>query len=74
MPQIALNTTDAGELGELLTFLGDWLDADRATLHPSLTHFVGHPGYGLDQLREDLSRFTFLLGHTDGEGVFTPDR
>jgi len=24
-------------------------------------------------VREDIARFRFLLGATDGEGVFTPD-
>jgi hypothetical protein len=27
----------------------------------------------LDSLRDDFARFRFLLGVTDGEGVFTPD-
>ena len=31
------------------------------------------PAYGPDALREDFARFRFLLGVTDGEGMFTSD-
>jgi hypothetical protein len=37
----------------------------------SLEHFVGHPAYGLAQLRDDLERFAFL-GGSDGEQLFGP--
>jgi hypothetical protein len=30
----------------------------------------GYPAYGLHALGTDLDRFTFLLGGTDGEGLF----
>ncbi|WP_424533527.1 hypothetical protein ACOZ38_24615 [Sphaerisporangium viridialbum] len=33
-----------------------------------------HPAYGLDALRADLDRFTFLLGGSDGERLFEPAR
>ena len=33
----------------------------------------GRPAYGPDALREDFARFRFLLGITDGEGLFSPD-
>jgi hypothetical protein len=36
----------------------------------SLEAFVGHPAYGTAQLRQDLNRFTFLLGGDDGESLF----
>jgi hypothetical protein len=39
----------------------------------SLTRFVGHPAYGLAQLRDDLQRFVFLLGGSDGKALFGPD-
>lgn len=71
MPRITLDLTDAAELGQLLGFLTDWLGADRSTLEPSLAWFVGHGGYDLDQLRTDLHRFAFLIGDTDGEGLFS---
>jgi hypothetical protein len=31
-------------------------------------------GYGVGALRDDLARFTFLLGETGGEGLFSPRR
>jgi hypothetical protein len=44
-----------------------WLTAEPATLAPAFPDYIGHPAYGLDQLRADLDRFTFLLGGNDGE-------
>jgi hypothetical protein len=38
----------------------------------SLQDFVGHPAFGIRQLREDLERFVFLLGRSDGEPLFGP--
>jgi hypothetical protein len=35
-------------------------------------NFVGHPASGIRQLREDLERFVFLLGGSDGEPRFGP--
>jgi hypothetical protein len=55
----------------LLEFLSDWLEFDHENLTASLARFVGSPGYGPDTLRGDFARFRFLLGVTDGEGVFT---
>jgi hypothetical protein len=34
--------------------------------------FVGHPAYGLNELRGDLQRFVVLLGGSDGEALFGP--
>jgi hypothetical protein len=73
MARIALDLTDAAELGQLLGFLDDWLGADRATLEESLGRFIGPAGYDLDQLRADLRRFAFLIGDTDGEALFGPE-
>ena len=67
-----LGTADAAELAEMLQFLSEWLDRDPARLGPSLEEFVGHPAYGLAQLRQDLERFVFLLGGSDGEPLFGP--
>jgi hypothetical protein len=39
---------------------------------PPFAQFVGHPAYGLDELRGDLERFVFLLGGSDGEALFGP--
>jgi hypothetical protein len=47
---------------------------DPACLGASLAELVGHPAYGLAQLRDDLERFVFLLGGSDGESLFGPAR
>ena len=74
MPAIPLDASDAAiELAELLQFLSDWLESDRAALTASLARFVDSEAFGLDSLRDNFARFRFLLGVTDGEGVFTPD-
>jgi hypothetical protein len=53
-------------------FLSQWLAHDPARLGDSLAQFVGHPAYGLAQLRGDLQRFVFLLGGSDGQALFGP--
>jgi hypothetical protein len=70
MPTVNLDTGDAAELAELLQFLHDWLAADADQLGESLSGFVGSRTYDTAQLRVDLSRFTFLLGSSDGEALF----
>jgi len=72
MPGMNLDTADAAELAEMLQFLSQWLARDPGRLTASLEDFVGHPAYGLSQLRMDLDRFTFLLGGNDGEPLFGP--
>jgi hypothetical protein len=72
MPEVKLDGTDAAELAEILQFLGQWLDRDPARLGASLAEFVGHPAYSLAELRNDLERFVFLLGGSDGEQLFGP--
>jgi hypothetical protein len=74
MPEVRLDVTDAAELAEMLQFLSGWLACDPARLGPSLEEFVGHPAYGVTQLRADLERFVFLLGGSDGEPLFGPGR
>jgi hypothetical protein len=74
MPEVRLNAADAGELAEVLEFLSEWLARDPARLAASLTEFVGHPAYGLDELRGDLERFVFLLGGSDGQALFGHDQ
>ena len=71
---MTLDPADAVELAEILQFLSDWLARDRDHLETSLEGFVGSPAYGTRQLREDLARFTFLLGGNDGEPLFDPER
>ena len=70
MPQVSLDAADAAELGEMLQFLSDWLARDPLRLAASLQELVGHPAYGLPQLRADLDRFTFLLRGSDGQSLF----
>ena len=65
-----LDVNDATALAEMLQFLSQWLARDPARLGPSLEDFVGHPAYGIAQLRQDLERFVFLLGGSDGEPLF----
>ena len=72
MPEVRLYAADAAELAEMLQFLSEWLARDPDRLSASLAQFVGHPAYGITQLREDLERFTFLLGGSDGEQLFGP--
>jgi hypothetical protein len=70
MTGVTLNATDAAELAEMLQFLADWLNRDPGRLRASLEDFVGHPAYNTRQPREDLERFIFLLGGSDGESLF----
>jgi hypothetical protein len=72
MPEVKLDTADAAELAEMLQFLSEWLAHDPARLAAALAEFVGHPAYGITQLRGDLERFVFLLGGSDGEQLFGP--
>jgi hypothetical protein len=70
-PRVHLDLAAAAELGEMLTFISQWLGgADHAQLGASFGRFIGTPGYDLAELRTDLARFTFLLGHDDGEQLF----
>ena len=70
MPEVKLDAVDAAELAEMLQFLSGWLSRDPGRLGDSLAQFVGHPAYGLGELRGDLERFVFLLGGSDGEDLF----
>ena len=73
-PQAHLDLADAAELAETLTFISQWLGGTgHAQLAASFGRFIGTPGYDLTDLRPDLARFTFLLGHDDGEQLFGRD-
>jgi hypothetical protein len=73
---VTLDMTDAMELEQLLDFLARWMKAE----HDRLARFLGTDrlgfvkGAGPESLADDFSRFRFLLGATDGKGVFTPDK
>jgi hypothetical protein len=69
---VNLSLDDAMALGQLLQFLDDWLSADHGPVDESLAIFAGCEAYGVESLRDDLARFTFLLGENDGEGLFSP--
>jgi hypothetical protein len=69
---VNISPDDAVELGQLLQFLDDWLAAGPSPASESLTRFVGCDAYDVESLRGDLARFTFLLGASDGEGLFLP--
>ena len=71
---MSMAPADAAELAEMLQFLSDWLGRDRDHLDASLKGFAGSPAYGTPQLRDDLARFIFLLGGSDGEPLFGPQR
>ena len=72
MPSLPIDVADAIELAELLELLGGWLESDHDNLAASLARFIGSTAYGPGSLREDFARFRFLLGMTDGEGLFAP--
>jgi hypothetical protein len=67
MSEVTLNAADAAELAELLQFIADWLTRDPARPGASLEGFAGHPAYDTRKLRDDLDRFIFLPGGSDGE-------
>jgi hypothetical protein len=64
--------TDATQLAGLLQFLSDWLTAAPSPLGVSLAQFAGSSAYDTRALRQDLARFVFLLGSSDGEPLFQP--
>jgi hypothetical protein len=70
-PLVHLDLADAAELAGMLTFISEWLGGtDHPQLAASFGRFIGTHGYDLTELRTDLARFTFLLGHDDGEQLF----
>jgi hypothetical protein len=70
-PLVHLDLADAAELAEMLTFISQWPGStDHVPLAASFGRFIGTQGYDLAELRTDLARFTFLLGHDDGEQLF----
>ena len=69
---ISLDSADAVELAELLQFLDNWLATNSGPVYQSLTRLVGCEAYGPGSLRDDIARFIFLPGESDGEGLFSP--
>lgn len=68
-----LRAEHAVELGELLEFLGDWLDGACDVLADALAGFCG-AGYTVEDLRADLARFAFLLAGDGERFAFGDDR
>ncbi len=64
---VPLRPDEAMELGEMLEFVADWLEAAPPAVAESLSSF-GHPSYPLTELRTDLMRFAFLLGVSERFG------
>lgn len=58
-PTVAVDAADAYELVELLALINDWLRLDYHRHRASLDDLIG---YDLDALRDDLARFSCLLG------------
>lgn len=74
-PAVRLELIDATELAEMLTFISQWLAGpDQSQLAASLSRYVDTDRYHLTELRTDLARFTFLLGHNDGEQLSGTDQ
>ncbi len=71
MSSVQLDASDAAELAGMPTFISDWFAGpDSHRLAASLRRFIGVDAYGVGDLRTDLARLTFLLGHDDGEQLF----
>jgi hypothetical protein len=73
--EFRLDLTDTRELGQMLTFIRQWITGpDQPQLAASLHRFIGLDGYDLAELSTDLARFAFLLGEDDGEPLFGTDQ
>jgi hypothetical protein len=71
MPAITLDPADAAEIAETLTLLTQRLSGSQDhALAGSFAALTGHPAYNTGTLCADLHRFVFLLGASDGEGLF----
>jgi len=58
---VALPAEDAVELAEILEFLYDWTATHANTLAVEFFEFTAG-GFTLEELREALARFAFVLG------------
>ena len=74
-PFLGLDAADAVKLGELLTFLSDWLASDPNRLDASLHDYVAAPdhiaaAFRIDELRADIERYARILLGYDTAGRF----
>lgn len=60
--KVTLAADDAVELIEILDFLREWFDRDRAQLDASLARHMGWTTSSLGSLRDDLGRIIDALG------------
>jgi hypothetical protein len=74
MTKVQLDGSDAAELADMLTFIGDWLTSDPLTLTGSLEKFIASTAYTTGTLRTDLARFAFLLTGDDATHLFGEDQ
>jgi len=69
MARTSLDLADAAELVGMLELISGWIAAHHQTLDPALAAYIGSDSYDLDDLRNDIERFIFLLGG-DGDVLF----
>lgn len=69
MTRISLDPADATELAGMLELISGWIAVHHQTLDPALAAYIGSDAYNLDDLRNDIERFVFLLGG-DGDALF----
>ena len=73
MPEVRLDAADAAELAEMLQFLSRLAGPrPRPPRPPRWKSSSATPPTASRQLRQDLDRFVFLLGGSDGEPLFGP--
>lgn len=62
MTRISIDPADATELIGMLELISGWMCAHHHRLAPALAAYIGSDAYNLDDLRDDIGRFIFLLG------------
>ena len=72
---LGLDAADAVELGDLLTFLSDWLASDPNRLDASLHDYVAAPDHiaapcRIDERSPDIERYARILLGYDTAGRF----
>ena len=68
MPEVRLDAADAAEARRNAAIPHRLAGPRPRPPGRSLEEFVGHFAYDISQLRQDLDRFVFLLGGSDGDG------
>jgi hypothetical protein len=74
-PEMSLDLTDAMELGQMLTFIRQWITGPtRRQLAASLHRLMRVHGYDLTRLSSGPGPFALLLGGDDSEQLFGNDQ